>query len=130
MPRRITAARTAILSEFKNTESAFSHDMLERKLGNSVNRATIYRTLKRLEEDGIVHRVMAADGVQYYALCDQCDEHGHHHEHLHFQCLSCDRVECMEQELSVKLPDGYRSVSFNATVSGFCRACSVAGKAN
>ena len=129
MSRRKTAARLAILHEFKNSSSAFSHEMLERRLGEDINRATIYRTLKRLEEDGIVHRIVGAHGVQFYALCESCDEEGHRHQHLHFQCLTCDRVECMEQEVAVRLPDGYRSVGFNATVSGFCKACSAAEKA-
>ncbi|PPK85965.1 Fur family ferric uptake transcriptional regulator [Neolewinella xylanilytica] len=123
MSRRNTAARTAILSEFESASTAFSHEMLERRLGESVNRATIYRTLKRLWEDGVVHRVVATDGVQYFALCAECRGDDHHHEHLHFRCLSCERVECMEQEVVVRLPTGYRSVNFNATVSGFCREC-------
>ena len=129
MSRRKTAARLAILHEFKASSTAFSHEMLERRLGEVINRATIYRTLKRLEEDGLVHRIVGTDGVQYYALCESCEEDGQHrHQHLHFQCLTCDRVECMEQEVAVRLPDGYRSVGFNATVSGFCRACSAAGR--
>ncbi len=123
MTRRNTPARTAILSEFQKTSTAFSHEMLERRLGDSINRATIYRTLKRLLEDGEVHRVVATDGVQYFALCARCQEDDHHHEHLHFRCLSCERVECLDQEVSVRIPEGYQSVNFNATVSGFCRSC-------
>lgn len=123
MSRRNTAARTAILSEFASASTAFSHEMLERRLGDSVNRATIYRTLKRLWEDGVVHRVVATDGVQYFALCADCQQGDHQHEHLHFRCLSCERLECLRQEIKVQLPQGYRAVNFNATVSGFCRDC-------
>lgn len=123
MPRRKTAARTAILTHLHRGGSAFSHEMLERALGDSVNRATIFRTLKRLQEDGIVHRVVGAEGVQYYALCHNCSEEQHRHAHLHFQCLHCSRVECLEQELPIRLPEGYRAVEVQATVTGMCDRC-------
>ena len=124
MLRRKTAARSAILAYIRAASAACSHEMLERELGDNINRATIYRTLKRLQEDGLVHRVVGTDGVQYYALCDQCEENDHRHAHVHFQCLTCARVECLDQELSVKLPEGYREVEWQATVTGVCRNCS------
>lgn len=123
MPRRKTAARSAILAEIQTASAACSHEMLERQLGDNINRATIYRTLKRLQEDGIVHRVVGTDGVQYYALCADCTEDNHRHAHVHFQCLTCARVECLDQELHVRLPDGYRAIEWQATVTGVCSDC-------
>ena len=126
MPRRKTVARSAILAKIQTNSFAYSHEMLERELGDSINRATIYRTLKRLQEDGIVHRVVGTDGVQYYALCANCTDDNHHHAHVHFQCLSCTRVECLEQPVNVKLPTGYRAVEWQTTVTGTCGACAAA----
>lgn len=130
MLRRKTAARSAILAQIRTASAACSHEMLERELGDSINRATIYRTLKRLQEDGEVHRVVGSDGVQYYALCQQCTEDNHQHAHVHFQCLTCARVECLDQELQVKLPQGYRAVEWQATVTGICRECRPSGAAS
>lgn len=123
MQRRKTPARTAILSQFQSANTALSHEMLEQRLGERVNRATIYRILKRLTADGIVHRIVTTEGIQYFALCAQCGENDHRHQHLHFRCVSCDRMECLEQDIKYSLPAGYQPMAFNATISGLCRAC-------
>lgn len=126
MARRNTPARTAVLEALRAAHSALSHEMLEQQLDGQANRATIYRILNRLTEDGVVHRVVTAEGVQYFALCTDCTQDDHQHHHLHFRCLSCERVECLKQEVVPSLPPGYRTYAVNATVSGICGACTTA----
>ncbi len=124
--RRNTPALAAILSELQSAGCALSHDMLEQRLNGTVSRATIYRVLSRLHEDARVHRVVTVDGVQFFALCADCAGEDHHHLHLHFRCLGCERVECLPQEVQTSLPEGYRIAGFNATVSGYCANCTAA----
>ena len=123
MRRRNTNIKTAILDCLKETKEALSHEMLESELKGSVNRATIYRALNSFYEDGIVHKVYSDDGKQYFAYCLNCDENKHRHNHFHFRCTKCGKVECLEQEIEIDLPTGYTFTNFNAIISGLCAGC-------
>ena len=104
-------------------KGALSHEMIEQQLTMTVNRSTIYRVLNRFVEQGIAHRIVSEDGRQYFAMCTNCDSHHHEDDHPHFQCVQCERVECLPQALKIELPNGYRPESLNATISGYCNRC-------
>lgn len=125
MKRRNTGPKTAVLDALKTSNAALSHDMLQSKLGTTINRATIYRVLNRFCEDGRVHRIVGDDGKQYFALCLDCGgpEEEHSHNHFHFKCVACGKVECLDHEIIVPLPDGYSLESFNGWLSGRCNSC-------
>jgi Fur family transcriptional regulator, ferric uptake regulator len=124
--RRNTAAQQQIKEILEAESSALSQDMLEKKLGDKVDRVTIYRVLNRFCEDGIVHKTMSDEGKAYYALCRRCNEKHHKHEHAHFRCLKCLKVECLKAEIKMKLPEGYVAENVNYWISGYCNACNVA----
>ncbi|WP_020569165.1 Fur family transcriptional regulator [Neolewinella persica] len=127
MKRRNTPSKTAVLSVLERANTALSHDMLEEALDGTIDRATIYRILNRFCEDGLTHRIVADDGKQYFALCEECNhQKAHSHNHFHFRCLQCERVECLSNEVSVNLPKGYRAENFNGVISGVCNRCAVA----
>lgn len=124
MPRRKTKSQTAILDLLQKEPNALSHDGITAKLGKEMDRVTIYRILNRFVEDGLAHRIVADDGRQYFASCQQGCSHDHTaHGHLHFRCVVCDQVECVPGEVDYRLPDGYRVDNSNIILSGSCRAC-------
>lgn len=123
MKRRNTDTKTAILDLLKNSKEALSQDMLQEALKIEVDRATIYRVLNRFSEDGVVHRIVGDDGKQYFAVCTNCAENNHQHNHFHFRCRSCSKVECLPNEIDIKLPKSYLAESFNGVVSGICPKC-------
>ncbi len=123
MKRRNTPSKTAVLSALEAANTALSHDNIQEAISKDIDRATIYRILNRFCEDGIVHRIVADDGKQYFALCADCKHDEHHHDHFHFRCLSCDTVECLTSEISINLPSGYRAKNFNGVISGECARC-------
>ncbi|MBT29337.1 MAG: transcriptional regulator [Thalassobius sp.] len=118
MRRRNTNIQTAILNHLKKTKKALSHEMIESEMKGSVNRATIYRALNRFHEDGLVHKVQADDGKQYFTINTDCED-----DHFHFRCTNCGKVECLEQEIKIELPEGYTCANINAIVSGLCAGC-------
>ncbi|WP_435524357.1 Fur family transcriptional regulator [Chryseobacterium indoltheticum] len=65
--------------------------------------ATIYRVLNRFCEDGILHRIVAEDGKQYFAVCIKCDEKKLTDHHFHFRCTQCETIECLPNEVKVFL---------------------------
>ena len=124
MKRRNTPSKTAVLNALERSRTALSHEHLQARLADEVDRATIYRILNRFCDDGVVHRIVADDGKQYFALCEDCSHEDHRHDHFHFRCRSCDTVECLTEEISVVLPRGYLAEGFNGVISGVCRECS------
>ncbi len=122
MKRRNTKSKEKVLQFFKNEKIALSHEMIQSKL-KSIDRATIYRILNRFHEDGIVHKVIGADGKGYFALTTTCGKDNHHHRHLHFQCKRCQKVECLKDEVMFSVPKGYQFQDFQGLVTGICNTC-------
>lgn len=124
MKRRNTPVKAAILELLEESDIALSQDMIEQQLKIAADKVTIYRVLNRFCEDGITHRAVSEEGKNYYALCRSCGHEEHTHDHFHFRCLLCDRVECLRETIVVKLPKGYKGVNMNCWISGYCKNCS------
>ena len=92
--QRRTKSLDAVLSAFGDSNEALSARMLLDRLGEGVNKTTVYRLLDRLEDDGIVHSFAGEDSVKYYAKCRTCSGSGHTHNHPHFHCTACNTVRC------------------------------------
>ena len=124
MKRRNTPAKNTILSILKSADTALSQDMIESNVKGEMDRVTIYRVLNSFCEDGITHKILADDGKYYFALCLTCKDGQHQHDPFHFRCLACQKVECLDESVSVSLPEGYVQKSITSWITGYCRACS------
>jgi Fur family ferric uptake transcriptional regulator len=93
---KMTRARRAILDEILSIRGHFTpDDLLEhfRRRGREVAPATLYRTLARLVEAGLVHRIDMAKGqARYEPMFGR-----HHHDHM--ICLQCGRIMEFESRL-------------------------------
>lgn len=122
----VTESRKKILGLFIRQEGALTHADIEKKAGRFFDRVTIYRTLQAFLEKGLIHTIPSADGVVKYALCrNECDEHGHHDNHVHFVCKRCGKTICLDNTNvpPVKLPSGFVSSHVEVLVSGSCAEC-------
>lgn len=122
---RNTTCREEVISLFHKKAIALSHSDLESNLGDMFDRVTLYRTLKTFVEKGILHKVLDDSGLRY-ALCKQeCSEHGHRHDHVHFKCLQCGETNCLEETHipALKLPEGYNASEVNLLIQGVCPQC-------
>lgn len=87
----------------------------------SLGQATVYRELKRLEQEGRIARVQTGDGRVRYEVAQ-----AHHH---HFQCRSCDAVfdvpGCVStpRSLRANLPRGFRVEDHEVVLYGLCADC-------
>ena len=86
MIRRSTPTKEAVLNVLAGSRKAMSSDAVMQKVDISIDRATIYRVLNRFCEDGILHRIVAEDGKQYFAVCIKCNEKKLADHHFHFRC--------------------------------------------
>lgn len=87
----------------------------------TISRATVYRNLNSLVEDGKVKRVQVLGGPDHYDRMLK--------QHFHIQCIKCKSVHDIEvsKDLSVELSDvdlkGYRLESYEVVFNGVCPDC-------
>lgn len=124
MKRRSTPAKKAILELLQASGTAMSQDMIEAEVKATMDRVTIYRVLNNFCEDGITHRILSDEGKYYFALCLNCKEEKHSHDHFHFRCLGCQKVECLHEKATATLPEGYTQKTISSWVTGYCNLCS------
>lgn len=123
---RSTPNRQEILHLFLQKNYALSHGDIEKEIDNSLDRVTVYRTLKTFLDKGLIHKVLDDEGSLKYALCSEaCTTMEHHHEHVHFKCTRCGQTYCLNVDVpSVKLPKGYKADAVNLLIQGICERCS------
>jgi Fur family ferric uptake transcriptional regulator len=122
---RNTRTRQRVIEILTQTKSALSHASVYEELKAECDRATVYRILERLVNEGIAHKVVNLDGVTNYALCSKCESfESHKHNHVHFSCTLCQEMTCLEDvEPHIHLPKKYLVEEMNLTVSGVCPNC-------
>ncbi|MCI3936909.1 transcriptional repressor [Chryseobacterium aahli] len=123
MKRRSTPTKEAVLTLLTNTRKAMSQDAIEKNIDVNMDRATIYRVLNRFCEDGILHRIVAEDGKQYFAVCIKCEEKKLADHHFHFRCTNCLTIECLPVPVQFSLPQGYQVATVNCILTGVCKDC-------
>jgi len=121
--RRNTPTKEAVLGMLSKTHKALSQDVIERNIGVDIDRTTIYRVLNRFCEDGTVHRIIAEDGKQYFALCIKCEGNQPAKHHFHFRCTNCQTIECLPTPVHFTVPEGYQVENVNCVLTGLCKDC-------
>ena len=124
---RQTPIRIAVLSYFKESNTALSHANLEQNFNKQFDRVTLYRTLNSFIENGILHKVLDDSGSAKYAVCndDHCEIHQHNDNHVHFKCLKCHTTQCLHD---IEIPaighlPHYTIQSANLLLEGICKIC-------
>ena len=81
---RSTAPRQAIVQLLELKQAGFTAEEITEELP-SVGRATVYRTIKLLLEEGVICKLALMDGAPKYSL----SRNEHHH---HTVCVKCGMV--------------------------------------
>jgi Fur family transcriptional regulator, ferric uptake regulator len=122
---RSTPTRHEILQLFLQKNYALSHADIEKEISNSLDRVTVYRTLKTFLDRGLIHKVLDDEGSLKYALCNEaCSSLEHHHDHVHFKCTECGQTNCLDVHVpGFRLPKGYSAETVNVLIQGVCERC-------
>ncbi len=124
---KATGGRLSVLNIIAERGAAISQPVLEKMMGNEVDRVTLYRILRVFEEKGILHKIIDLNGTANYAMCSSsCNEHEHHDEHFHFNCTKCQKVYCLNDlhVPAVKMPPGFKAEKVDLSITGICKHCS------
>lgn len=118
---RLTESRRRLLDAVRTRSEGFTaEDLVSQVTG--VGRATVYRTLRLLVEQGLLCKVTLQDGTPRYALA----EIGHHH---HLVCARCGSVREFQQSViervlrDLNLPHGNAVVGHRIEVYVLCAQC-------
>jgi len=125
---RITGPRRAVIAALAGSDghlNAGDVSEIVQAAHPDVHQSTVYRTLDRLVELGVVEHIHVAHGPAVYHLG--------HDRHLHLVCEGCGSVTDAPADLlsaaaaAVDERFGFRLAAGHVALTGRCRACRVDG---
>jgi Fur family ferric uptake transcriptional regulator len=124
-PQRYTDQQRDMVKFIFSQHNHFDADQLidaMKRAGFSVSRATVYRTLAKLVDAGLLRKLEIGPRM--------CYEHDYGYpQHEHLQCTQCGKmIEFQSNELETVLRDVSRRHQFNASghtliIRGVCSEC-------
>ncbi|MFD2169100.1 Fur family transcriptional regulator [Tumebacillus lipolyticus] len=122
---RLTPQRQVILQLLKETKEHPTAEQVYHKIGEKfqgISLATVYNTLNKLTELGVIRELSYGDGSSRYD--------GNDSEHAHLVCQQCGTVidiECPQDEVVVTQEvrqAGFQVSSYRLEYYGICASCS------
>ena len=115
-----------LLDLFDKKDSAISIAELVSIFSGKMNKSTVYRILKRLEESGLLHSFLGNDGLKRYAKGDQRPKMSKSTVmHPHFLCEDCGISSYLPLEISTSSIPNYTIKSSEQLYLGQCNNCQV-----
>ncbi|MDR2027574.1 MAG: transcriptional repressor [Prevotellaceae bacterium] len=122
--KRNTKTKQLVMNVLSDSDSALCYEDFDRRLSGKMDRATVYRILQGFCDEGKVHKITVENGRTYYALCLHCQAKNHNDKHLHFRCVRCETILCIDEPFVIPaLPAGYRMTDIQCLISGHCPNC-------
>ena len=118
---KITTPRFQVIEHVAGREQNFTAEELAGEL-SAIGRATVYRTIKLMLDQGILCRLIMGDGSVSYRM-----SHKAHHHHL--VCVTCGATEDIDlgdvEAVMGHIRDAsdYEVLSHRIEVYGFCPDC-------
>jgi Fur family transcriptional regulator, ferric uptake regulator len=130
---RVTQPRLQVMHILHESNQALSHldvwnEVCKRSLANEADRVTVYRVLDWLVSEDIAHKIAGQDRVWRFIMNDESGKAHQHHEHAHFVCVDCGKMQCLSEAAAAsinrpQLPTGYSFESLEINVRGHCADC-------
>lgn len=127
LDQKVTPARRAVLEVVASTDAHLSADEIVSRVADlapEVHRATVFRTLERLVELGLVAHVHLPHGATTFHLREPGER-----MHLHVLCRACGEVFDTDPTLldgvaaSLSESLGFELAADHAALSGVCATC-------
>ena len=124
---RATAPRLSILNLISSHPGTFTAERICEQVPE-VGRATVYRTLRILQEAGAICKVVMPNGEMAYSVSEVDGGHAQHHHHA--VCTECDSVRpfsvrSIERAINAlgSLDELGKVVGHRIEVYDICRKC-------
>ncbi len=119
---RNTKAIEELTSLFLDDEKALSVVEIVNILSSKMNKSTVYRALKRLEDDEIIHAFIDGDGLKCYAKNRNSNKK---EVHPHFHCKTCGTSICVPYEYEIPSYQNHKIDYAQILLFGECNKCLV-----
>lgn len=113
----------------ENQQEVYSAPALVRLFAGSMNKATVYRQLKAMEEKNLIRRTFNEEENTYeYQYALNC------RNHLHLKCMNCGKIihlQCTEASAfiaHITEAHGFSVNQYSSTIQGICRECALCGR--
>ena len=122
--KRQTIQCSIVLDTVKSTHGHSTADEIYRLVKEnypSISRATVYRNLNKLSDDGLVRKISIPGSADRFEKMSP--------PHYHIKCLSCGTICDVEMEyiadIENSIPDrhGFEIISHDIIFSGICPRC-------
>ncbi|MCI6800173.1 MAG: transcriptional repressor [Candidatus Onthomorpha sp.] len=125
-----TSNRILVLRELIKASHPVSLADLEVLLEFSMDKASIFRTLKLFSEKDVVHPIEDGSRSLKYELCHSLTHCNFSDQHIHFYCEHCKETYCFENVSIpiVNIPSGFTPRCINYVIKGLCPECSAKSK--
>lgn len=121
-PLRKTQPRLRLLEVLLEFNIPMTEREILDRLGDDYDRVTFYRTIGKLEEANVLHRIVIDNLTIKYALNQT--HHGEVEDMAHFYCTKCHTVLCMEfPKMEYTLPQGCSKEGCEVLIKGVCSVC-------
>ncbi len=121
---RKTKTVKLLLDLFHQTNNAISVVELVSTFSSEMNKTTVYRILKKLEDSGVLHSFLDKDGLKRYARGDQRSASPKKPiPHPHFLCEECGISSCLPIKISKPSIPNYIINSSEQLYLGQCEDC-------
>lgn len=91
----------------------------------SIDKSGVFRVIRLFVENDLVHEIDDGSGSLRYELCRGECGHSVSDMHIHFKCVECGKVYCLETEHipPFNIPEGFLLQSVNFVGKGVCKDC-------
>ncbi|MEO6729245.1 MAG: transcriptional repressor [Candidatus Dojkabacteria bacterium] len=115
---KITKNQKQIINLFSEGKLLKAHEIVEQL--SDIDRATIFRNLNKLVDEGILTPLNVSKGSLTYELLEL------EHKHLHFICNNCEKIQHIEVNSNILkniIPEGVQLEDFELNLKGKCEDC-------
>ncbi len=118
----VTEKRISILETLDSSNKPMTIEMIKKELQVRMDTSTIYRSLKKLVDHGIIYQTDFRDGMSYFEF--QGEDHHHH-----VICTQCKSRKSINLCLSENFADVEKQTNYTITnhifeLFGLCKNCS------
>lgn len=122
---RATSTRLAVLHTLSHAKRPLSHSEMVQELKKTYgDQATIYRTLIKFVDAGLIRIASTVSGIARYEVVTE--EHDSRNVHPHFVCKACGIVSCLPKTTVISAVDEqWREILRAAELQflGLCPTC-------
>lgn len=117
-----THCRNEIIAIMEKTATALTEKEIKQMLSTTYDRTTLYRTLKRLVQHDILHKIVIDERITTYSIANKVTQK---EEHPHFFCIKCNKVFCLHNlPIQVQNPsEEYLVTDRQLLFKGLCKTC-------